>query len=344
MTKINHNGDVKLDPRDLKLFNKAGSFGMTKEEKDRGRERLVAFLDAHPLQKQTPSPYAPTRSWIQMLDLREYVFSHKIAAALLVITLMVCISKGMVIAAKKAVPGSAFYPFKIYTYEKVQSFLALNPQANAEVDVEQATVRLQEAEQLAANGKLDSTTENQVTTAFKKSAARATSKAKELRDIGDADTAALITSNLESSLASHQNILKKLAAFSGVASTTLQPIMDLVNSSLSSTTVDRADSEYLVATSSNTVKAAARQAHNDSRSIIDNANRVINGAANDDVKQSAADQLKIAEDLVTQGNDNFKKGKYSDAYLLYGKAHRQADQASLEVKLSGSVNSKNKRK
>jgi hypothetical protein len=138
-----------------------------------------------------------------------YIFHQRFAAALAALMLVVFAGGGTAYAAQGALPGEALYPVKIYVNENVQGALAISPQAKVSYNTSIAQTRLQEAQMLAAQGRLDATTSAQIESNLNQHIQQADAIAASL---AQQDPAAGIEAsvNLDSSLAAQGSILASL--------------------------------------------------------------------------------------------------------------------------------------
>ena len=78
------------------------------------------------------------------------------------ILLIVLLGGGVSFAAEGALPGDALYPVKVGVNERVRAALALGLEADAEWNVRQIERRLEEAEELSAEGELNAETRTEI--------------------------------------------------------------------------------------------------------------------------------------------------------------------------------------
>lgn len=108
----------------------------------------------------------------------------------LILIVTIAIGGGMSVAADSSLPGDALYPVKIGVNESIASFLAVSHEAEARWAVRRAERRMEEAELLRLQNRLDAKTEAELKAAV---AAQMNSAAEETRAVaasGDAATAA----------------------------------------------------------------------------------------------------------------------------------------------------------
>jgi len=149
-----------------------------------------------------PLPHAP--SYSVSLSYSWFSFAHRPMAAALVLVLV--FGSGVSYAAENALPGDALYPVKTYINEPAKVALATNAEAKAEVQIELAERRIEEAAFLAAEGRLDEETEDNLAVAFE-SHAEAVAEHIAEADQDDGGIGVELASRFENRLAAHENIL-----------------------------------------------------------------------------------------------------------------------------------------
>src|SRR3989344_3681106 len=129
--------------------------GLSDSERAQLRGELCAFMEGHPAR----APFS-----LRVIDWMEasasttgrffaasYARSMASAAVLIVL-----VGGGTSYAAESALPGDSLYAVKIGINEKIASTLAVSPEAHVHFAAQLADRRLQEAERLAADGRLSS--------------------------------------------------------------------------------------------------------------------------------------------------------------------------------------------
>lgn len=123
----------------------------------------------------TPSPMVLHKSPYVFLA---YFQSHGLRSVLAGLLLFVLVGSGTASAAQGSLPGDLLYPVKVSINEKVEAALAPSVAAKAEVAARQAERRVEEAQELAAQGRLDEKTADALTESFDAHAAQAVALAE----------------------------------------------------------------------------------------------------------------------------------------------------------------------
>lgn len=193
------------------MFDALKSVRLSATDRAALRDRLALHAAGHPApvrvsvftrlfhttaRTQVPSPYY------------SLIFKPMpIAAIALVLALL---GGGTSFAAEGALPGDVLYPVKVHVNESVQEALAFSSESKANVNADLAARRLDEAQQLAAQGKLSTTTAATLAANFKTHADKADAEVEDLAK-DDPTTAAEIDSSLSARFAANRDILDALS-------------------------------------------------------------------------------------------------------------------------------------
>ena len=152
--------------------------------------------------------FSPARQRGVALDISPYaiLFRRSFVPLLAVIILL---GAGTASAAQGSIPGDILYTVKISVNEKIESALARGPSAKAAVYTRFAERRLEEAQQLAARGALDSRKEADLETRFAAHALLAQEFAQEA-DAEDPGTAAEVKIKLTASADARGKVLAQI--------------------------------------------------------------------------------------------------------------------------------------
>ncbi len=125
------------------------------------------------------------------------------------LVLVVLVSSGTAAAAQSTLPGDLLYPVKVSVNEALEVALATTPVARAEVSAKLAQRRVEEAETLAAQGKLNPAVGEALAASFE-SHAQDADKQVEVLETEDPEVATELRAKLDSSLLAHGEILATL--------------------------------------------------------------------------------------------------------------------------------------
>lgn len=180
------------------LKKQAETVRMSAPERDALRERLLAYMDYHPLPAAAPRAgilrrFASGQSW--------YVgrFVGVMAVMLLIVVPAL---------AENALPGDTLYPIKIRFNEELRGAMTSSPYQKVEWETERLERRLAEAQLLADDGRLTPAAEADVAKAIKQHTEAAKASIDTIRR-SDKDEAALAEITLSSTLEVSQELLTK---------------------------------------------------------------------------------------------------------------------------------------
>lgn len=180
------------------LHKKALTVKLKAAERDALRERVLSYMEYHPLATQgkrtiskseralLSEPYHTVSfSW------RQFFSYGSVAAVVCAITISY--------SAEQAIPGDALYPVKVKFNEEVRSSLTLSPYEKVTWETERLNRRIAEARVLASEGKLTTEAEAAVVAAVRTHSAEARREIDELR-VTDKDEASLAALHLATTL------------------------------------------------------------------------------------------------------------------------------------------------
>lgn len=132
-----------------------------------------------------------------------------IAIALLVAA---ALGGGVSVAANSSLPGDALWGFKTAVNENVEGALATSDEAKANWDIAAASARLDEAKQLAAQGKLDAGAQASLTANFDSHAKDVADLVAKLEAKGNTTAAAAVATRFQATLAQHASAVVEASA------------------------------------------------------------------------------------------------------------------------------------
>lgn len=141
------------------IIKKAKGVLLTKAEKARGRERLLAMMRG----TEALAGSVIQRGWLSH-------FTKPVMAGFLIAALL---GGGVSFASENSLPGDFLYPVKIKVNEEVRAVLSVNAETKADWEARRAERRFEEAVQLAAEGRLDDEAEASIEAAVEKHALKA---------------------------------------------------------------------------------------------------------------------------------------------------------------------------
>lgn len=205
------------------LKKRSESVRMSALERRELRERLVSYMEYHPLPKSATTADAHGEKEHIITEAFSFVHVRGSFVSGFVGMFAVLILVAVPFAAERAVPGDVLYPVKVNFNEEIRSSLAVSPYAKVEWETKRLERRIAEARLLASEGRLTEEVEAEVTEAVKAHSNAAQEGIAAIRET-DSDEAAIAEIAFESALTVQSEVLegalKKEVAASGGASTT----------------------------------------------------------------------------------------------------------------------------
>ena len=184
------------------LHKKSQTVKLKKAEQADLRERIVSYMEYHPLPAEMKAATAPTKSPTRQSLPLEAFATYKLPFAQMFKFGGACAAIVLVVipfVAERAVPGDTLYAVKVNINEEVRSTLTLDPYEKVEWEAVRLNRRIAEARLLADAGLLTPAAEAEVAQAVKMHTANAKAEI-ELMRLSDADDAAIAELSLDSTL------------------------------------------------------------------------------------------------------------------------------------------------
>lgn len=184
---------------------------MRADEKRELHNRLVAFMEYHPMTTGVKLPVSHARSYRSRFNLNGWMIGRIAGASLAFIFVSIPV------LAEKALPGELLYPVKIRFNEEVRGALVSSPYEKIEWETERLERRLAEANLLEDAGKLTPDVEAEVVRAVTEHSEAAKQSIEDIR-ASDSEDAALAEIALSSALEVQSEVLTKRDSTRAVSS------------------------------------------------------------------------------------------------------------------------------
>src|SRR3989338_8188321 len=270
-------------------------------EKETMRTHIAAFVTAHPRAKRMP--------WIMHFTVWRTSF-----AALGVFAVL---GFGTSYAAEGALPKDLLYPVKVSINEKVRGFVAVSPRAQAAWASRKVERRLEEAEELASQGKLDANVKMELESRIEDNAKEADELIAQL----DIEARAEASSELESTLEGHERVLLQISKSDGESASSTLDFAGVVKKQKRAVKKERSRTEQQIKSGLQKEKAAEMKLRAVERQIE---------TVRENVGERAEEKLSGATELVSEGNAKLESGESGEAFILFQKAGREATKARIE--------------
>ncbi|MES2953099.1 MAG: DUF5667 domain-containing protein [Patescibacteria group bacterium] len=363
-----------------KLAQKVKAIGLSPEKKSLQESNIRAFMRANPIVSVTNAEVVSQMKSNGNVPVRSYFLNPFWARNPMPIALMLILllGGGTTAAASGALPGDTLYSVKINVNENVERILATNAEARAGVEARLASRRIEEAEKLAREDRLDDEKRAEIATHFAARAEKVHEAVLRLQAEGDASAAASVSSDFEASLDAHRGLLVALSAREAANSNESAPaiaavslratedgtnaksasfagkakgvdLVGILDVELSRVREGRAsfeadlkkDEQNADSSVRAEVKLGAVGALRAAENKINEAERFISAKAEvrSEVKAEAEAKLALAKADLEAGKKKLEAQSYAEAFALAKKAQRRAQEAQLEVAAEGRVQS-----
>lgn len=310
------------------IFKNTKNIALSPEEKEGGRTALRAFIAANPVRE------AVLVRHIFQKDQRS-IFQHVYKTMPIVLLIALLLGGGAAAYADTSLPGDALYPVKVNVNEEVRGWFAVSDEAEARLQAGLAERRLEEAEKLASEGRLNAEASTDIETRFKAQSDEVRVRVNILKENGETESEALeISSDFEARLRAHAGILSAISAGnpgSGIAASGIVLAVDDETSTMAGVKAE-AESTFAASTEADSkVRGAAEALRKNAERKIAEVRKFLSNppttAASAETYVEAEAKIKLAEKLLAQGNEYFKLGAYRKAFVTFQESFAVAQRA-----------------
>lgn len=332
------------------ILNKVKQIKISSVKKQEMRSDLELFVKNHPVINSDHYRPIPQESLNQNiptfleLSTLKLLFNNKLKPMIATLLLALILGGGTSFAAERALPGDILYPAKVSINEEVRGWLAIGYESQAEWDARRAERRLEEAEKLMSEGKLDAKTEAELETRFESHVASFRENAEDLEEKQNSKSFEAY-SNFEAALQAHEKVLARMeeketeivsnnkSTGSSRGKTEENNLLSQVRNDLDMTIKSRVNTEAKVSAETNVkFKAAAEGKLKATEHKINEVRDFINESkAEVNVKTEAEAKLKVANEVVVRGKAEMESKAYGKAFASFQEAMRIAQEAKLSL-------------
>jgi hypothetical protein len=309
---------------------------MNTEEKGAVRGAVVSYMQENPLIVRNQED--------SRLQYRTSNFNNRLITKTrmtIAIIIALLLGGGTSFAAEGALPGDVLYPIKVYVNENAQELAAVSDKAEAKVQAKLAERRLEEAEKLAVEGRLNAETSADLKLRFEEHAEKSKEHRSKVEDGDDAEEAAEINSDIEVSLKMHQKLLEDIGGGDQRTEDLVKGILEVVRHHLKETGEKRASMEERAFTGEGPdAKTAVEGAMTAAQNKIDEVVKFLEAkkaTLSVHVMEGAQAHLKEANAAMAEGKAKMAVPAYKDAFALFKKAAREAQEAKIFAATAGEL-------
>jgi len=300
------------------IFDKAKNITLENAEKANIKRILTTHAEQIPVRKH---------GLVRLNKQRSQKYALRLKTMPIALTLILLLSGGTAVAAEGSLPGDFLYPVKTEVNEGVRGWFAVGSEAKAGLHADIAARRLEEAEDLAARGELTEEFRARLESRFEERVELFEAKIGELEADGNVEAAARLSSRLEAELQAHEEILARLdgGEMLSIIAKVRSRLQNAIEARMRAETEIHARADVEVKAAAEGVLVAAENKISEVEKFINqNENRL--GA---DVTAQARARLELAKNTVAEGEVELEAEAYANAFNLFYRAIRIAQEAQL---------------
>lgn len=193
------------------LLEQLKDFSLNRDEKKQAKDDIIQHMEDNPVRIDDESRHILQKQ-SGLVGLFNSLLTNKTMTGTIVAAAMVLFGGGTSFAAEGSLPGDTLYPVKTNVNEEVVSMVKVSNKSQAKWDIRRSERRLEEIEDLAADGEIGEEAKEEVQTRLKSHIKEVKDRVKKMEEGGDTESSYEVASGLETSLKAHQNILEKMHA------------------------------------------------------------------------------------------------------------------------------------
>lgn len=238
-------------------------------------------------------------------------------------------------AAEGALPGDVLYPVKVNVNETVRGWAAITDDARSSWEVRRAERRLEEAEELAAEQRLDANARAVVENNFERHADRVSERIMELEG-RDAARAVELSARFETSLKVHARILESIAVSidggsEAEAEQFLKRIVYRRDGAQERKEHSEADIEEEKHPDRETAAAGKRKAAENKIAEVSQFIQRLDGRLSTSTVAEVTARLNTAKNYIGEGDAKGMAENYGEAFVFFQRAESTAQEVKLFV-------------
>ncbi len=323
------------------IFKNAKKVALFLEEKERGRAVLRAFIATNPVREGV---FPRLMVWNSQRSIVKRLFLYPMPIVLIIALLL---GGGATFAAEQSLPGDILYPVKINVNEGVRSLFAVSDDSEARLQADLAERRLEEAEKLASDGRLDDDVRARIEANFENHAARVEDRIEAMKNDSDGNTNAVaVGSQFEASLRAHEEILKRLSEEKKGSEDGIASIVAMVRDASDGIDRVRAEAEAGLTFGSNTgtadenfLKERAERKQREAEQKIKDVEAYMqkNPSAAVATYVEVREKLTLARKLLETGKEYMSLKAYGKAFVTFQESWNVAQKAWIVLTGSAAI-------
>ena len=328
--------DKKLENIITKL---RGLVFLTKEEKNEGLYNIKAFIKENPIKLDHKNHRVISATFTSLFLNNRHILKYTSIASVVLIAIGL---SGVSLAANSSLPGDIFYPFKIGVNERVLGFVQFSDEAKAQYNANLAELRLQEFEKIVVDEKVNESVKKKFNELLDEHIEKIQDSSLNIKAKKGIGLSAQIDSELEASLNAHKKILDKLSLNENSGSTKeIKSFIPSVEDKIKSIKKYRENNEGdLSKETSEKMKKVAEDKLHLAKIKVEEVGKFVEKKEDDiskDAFNNAKENLKNAEELISQGSGELESKNYDKAFASFQKSIRISQETQISIARSISL-------
>ncbi|MCR4261059.1 MAG: DUF5667 domain-containing protein [Candidatus Colwellbacteria bacterium] len=311
------------------IFKHSDKISLAHSEREGIKRTLLAHIDMSPVRVGLWGRLKYQRSQTQT----------KFKLMPLVLALLLTFSGGTALAANSSLPGDFLYPVKVGMNEQIRGALAFTGEAKAGYQGDLAMKRIEEIEQLVAEGDIEVVLKEKIEERFEKHSEKTLSLIEELEAKGNFEAAAAVGARFEASLEAHNELIARISDDSDAIKARIESTLQRLRARLDVATKARVEAEARLESGGSeararvgaTIEANEEQSERAIVSAKDNFTKY-ESKLSDLAKTAVQSKITSAEEMHASGIANLEAGNLVDAFVDFQNAFSLTHQANVMMK------------
>ncbi len=316
------------------LAKKARTIRLSFHERTTVRDAIISYMQTHPVRSEMAARH---REGENLVAQRIFSLIHQFILRPMPLALIVLLITGASIsyAAEGSLPGDMLYPIKVRVNEEVQGVAKISSKSKASWETQRAQRRLEEAETLASEGKLNHDARVIIEFHLVSHLAAANEAIEALED-ESTEGAAEENAEVESSLRAHARVLAQLKEKEQERDTPVTALLEKVHTQLKTTQKTNANITLKVARREKSqgkhiAEAKLRAAERTAREV-GNFFEAKRGTLTAEALLYAQAELSGVTDVLAEGKKNLAQEAYGEAFARFQEAHARAGEIRIFIR------------
>jgi len=317
----------------LRHYKKAiQKIGLLPQEKRDIYNRLLLFIKENPVIKtnsQRLIKQGHKNNTVGVAKLK--IIVTKKYAMPVILALILILGGGTSALANQALPGDFLYPIKVNVNEGIRTTLTFSSQAQAQWDVERAQKRLEEAEQLAAQNRLNEQVQTELEARFQEASDSFEKNTQEVEAKNKTQAMLELRTSFEAALKAHEQVLSDIASENQQTKESIDALLAKVRARVDDAEHQQEEVQAHLETQSQTsLQILARNQQNTSGNKITEVEKFLAKLTLATSTQAqTTEKMTSAHAAYDQGTTQLENEQFAQAITSFQLAFRSAQEAQI---------------